>query len=81
MKSPVFHPAFIPRPRLIDKVNPWWWWQDVTIPAGVATPSAFSAWTGSATRTAIATGSATVTNCAEAIKALIDDLKSIGVLP
>jgi len=45
------------------------------------TPSAFSAWTGSATRTAIATGSATVTNCAEAIKALIDDLKAIGVLP
>jgi hypothetical protein len=45
------------------------------------TPSAFTAWTGTATRTTIATGSATATNCAEAIKALIDDLKSIGVLP
>lgn len=45
------------------------------------TPSAFTAWTGVATRSSIATGSATVTNCAEAIKALIDDLKSIGVLP
>ncbi len=46
-----------------------------------STPSAFAAWTGTATRSSIATGSATVANCAEAIKALIDDLKSIGVLP
>jgi hypothetical protein len=46
-----------------------------------ATPSAFSAWTGTATRSAIATGSATATNCAEAIMALIDDLKATGVLP
>lgn len=45
------------------------------------TPSAFTAWTGTPTRSSIATGSATVANCAEAIKALIDDLKSIGVLP
>lgn len=45
------------------------------------TPSAFTAWTGTATRSSIATGSATVANCAEAIKALVDDLKAIGVLP
>jgi hypothetical protein len=45
------------------------------------TPSPFTAWTGTATRSSIATGSATVANCAEAIKALIDDLKYNGVLP
>jgi hypothetical protein len=38
------------------------------------------AWTGTATRTAIATGAATAANCAEAIKALTDDLRTKGLI-
>lgn len=40
----------------------------------------WSAWTGTATRTAIATGVASATNCAEAIKALTDDLRTKGLI-
>lgn len=40
----------------------------------------WASWTGTATRTAIATGSATVANVAEALKALIDDLKTHGLI-
>jgi hypothetical protein len=40
----------------------------------------WTAWTGTPTRTAVATGAATATNCAEAIKALIDDLITHGLI-
>jgi hypothetical protein len=40
----------------------------------------WTAWTGTATRTSVATGSATVQNCAEAIKALVDDLIAHGLI-
>lgn len=40
----------------------------------------WSAWTGTATRTAVATSSATATDCAKAIKALLDDLISHGLI-
>jgi hypothetical protein len=40
----------------------------------------WTAWSGTATRTTIATGSATAQNCAEALKALIDDLIAHGVI-
>jgi len=39
----------------------------------------WSAWSGSALRARVDTGSATITQCAETIKALIDDLKTIGL--
>ena len=47
-----------------------------------ATPQAapdWTAWTGNATRSTIATGSATATQCAEAIKAIVDDLLALGI--
>jgi hypothetical protein len=40
----------------------------------------WTAWTGSATRSSFATGSATLTNVAEALKALIDDLITHGLI-
>jgi hypothetical protein len=40
----------------------------------------WSAWTGTATRTAIATSTATATQCADAIKALVDDLITHGLI-
>lgn len=39
----------------------------------------WTAWTGNATRSTIATGSATATQCAEAIKAIVDDLLALGI--
>lgn len=42
--------------------------------------SSVAAWTGTATRTSVATGSATTQNLAEAFKALTDDLRSRGVI-
>lgn len=45
-----------------------------------ARQTGWTAWTGTATRTTIATGSATTQNCAEAIKALIDDLTTHGLI-
>lgn len=45
----------------------------------LAPRTGWAAWTGSATRTTIATGSATTVNNAEAIKAIIDDLISLGI--
>lgn len=42
--------------------------------------SGWAAWTGTPTRTTVATGSATAQNCAEALKALIDDLIAVGIL-
>ena len=44
------------------------------------TRSGWTAWTGTPTRTTVATGSATAGNCAEALKALIDDLLARGHL-
>lgn len=47
-----------------------------------ATPQSapdWTAWTGNATRSTIATGSATATQCAEAIKAIVDDLIALGI--
>jgi hypothetical protein len=40
----------------------------------------WGAWTGVATRSSIATGAATTQNCAEAIKALVDDLIAHGLI-
>ena len=40
----------------------------------------WSAWTGTATRSSKATSTATATDCAQAIKALIDDLITHGVI-
>lgn len=40
----------------------------------------WGAWTGTATRSAIATGSATLQNVAEGLKALLDDLASHGII-
>lgn len=40
----------------------------------------WTAWTGTATRTTIATGSATTQNLAEALKALLDDLIAHGLI-
>jgi hypothetical protein len=45
-----------------------------------ATKTGWAAWTGTPTRTTIATGSATATNCAEALMALIADLTAQGIL-
>ena len=39
----------------------------------------WSNWTGTATRSSVATSTATTTQCAEAIKAIIDDLKGHGL--
>lgn len=38
------------------------------------------AWTGTATRTTKATGTATLANVAEAFKALTDDLRTRGII-
>lgn len=46
--------------------------------AAVARPD-YTAWTGTATRTSVATGTATATQCAQAIKAIIDDLIAVGI--
>lgn len=40
----------------------------------------WTAWTGTATRTTVATGSATLQNVAEALKALLDDLTAHGLI-
>lgn len=40
----------------------------------------WTAWTGTATRTSVATSSATTAQCAQAIKALIDDLIAHGLI-
>lgn len=45
-----------------------------------ATRTGWTAWTGTPTRTTIATGTATATQCAEAIKALVDDLIALGLI-
>lgn len=42
--------------------------------------SSVAAWTGTATRTTKATSTATATNVAEALKALMDDLRTRGVI-
>lgn len=46
----------------------------------VVQPAGWAAWTGTPTRTTIATGAATAANCAEAIKALTDDLRTKGII-
>ena len=43
-------------------------------------PTGWTAWTGTATRTSVATSTATTTQVAQALKALIDDLISIGLI-
>lgn len=64
---------------------------DTTISAGkvlkvgtnqvvAARRTGWTAWTGTATRTTFATGTATLTNVAEALKALIDDLIAHGLI-
>ena len=53
-------------------------WFEAKMKAGAI--SSVAAWTGTATRTTVATGSATATNVAEALKALMDDLRTRGVI-
>lgn len=42
--------------------------------------SSWASWTGTANRTTRATSTATTTQVAEALKALVDDLKAAGVI-
>jgi hypothetical protein len=46
--------------------------------ANAVTQRTMAAWTGTATRTTFATSTATLANVAEALKALIDDFRSLG---
>ncbi len=39
----------------------------------------FAAWSGTATRTTFDTATATLVNCAQAIKAIVDDLRTFGL--
>ena len=53
-------------------------WFEAKLKAGAI--SSVAAWTGTATRTTVATGSATTQNLAEAFKALTDDLRTRGII-
>ena len=64
--------AFVP---VVSKARAWF---EAKLKAGAVTSVA--AWTGTATRTTVATGAATTQNLAEAFKALTDDLRSRGVI-
>jgi hypothetical protein len=60
---------------IVNKARPWF-----RAKLFKNAPTSVAAWTGTATRTTVATGSATATNVAEGLKALIDDLRTAGVI-
>jgi hypothetical protein len=61
----------------ISKPRPWF---EAKLKAGKSALSAWTAWTGTGSRASVAVGSATAADCAAAIKSLIDDLKTRGVI-
>lgn len=54
---------------------------NLILPLPLQAPNSWAAATGTATRTTFATGSVTLSQLAERVKALIDDLQTVKVLP
>ena len=53
----------------------------ITLPLPLKSPNSWAASTGTATRTTFATSTVTTAQLAERVKALIDDLQTVGILP